>query len=441
MVSGNTKKKEMIKAMSDECKGDSGTAAIMRDWIGMLCDGGKGKHAGASTRRPQRHSPEVPFSFVCGARSSREWIKREGAACETGEWRNKRREHILRWSDPESALSCVMELTEYSDFPAMEWVVRLRCGGTRATEPLHDFRALDTSWKRAGEGEMPELRRAYGSDGRHDDFQHVRDELRQSMWDAGRTIRMDSAANAAFRKARNGSPSFLISDQRPSATWLPFFNLRTGSDGLFIALGRSGRWFAEFAHDGKGETAVSAGMEHLELRLRPGEEIRSPRVALLYWQGEPTHAHNSWRRFVLKHHSPSAAGQPVQVPVCNGSWGGTPTPGHLEAIEVIRRLRPYFLGDYHPLTPCVFDMDSWVAYQLILPEKQEGAILAFRRPESKMTSGCFRLQGLDAAQTYLFEDADGGTTMQVSGGDLMEKGLALSMDTPRASRLLFFSIG
>jgi len=421
--------------MSDECKGDSGTAAIMRDWIGMLCDGGKGKHAGASTRRPQRHSPEVPFSFVCGARSSREWIKREGAACETGEWRNKRREHILRWSDPESALSCVMELTEYSDFPAMEWVVRLRCGGTRATEPLHDFRALDTSWKRAGEGEMPELRRAYGSDGRHYDFQHVRDELRQSMWDAGRTIRMDSAANAAFRKARNGSPSFLISDQRPSATWLPFFNLRTGSDGLFIALGWSGRWFAEFAHDGKGETAVSAGMEHLELRLRPGEEIRSPRVALLCWQGDPTHAHNSWRRFVLEHHSPSAAGQPVQVPVCNGSWGGTPTPGHLEAIEVIRRQELHY--------DCYWVDAGWYGTSTKpCPSVFEGewSITGDWRVNRRYHPGGLKPIS-DAAQTYLFEDADGGTTMQASGRDLMEKGLALSMDTPRASRLLFFSIG
>ena len=30
-------------------------------------------------------------------------------------------------------------------------------------------------------------------------------------------------------------------------------------------------------------------------------------------------------------------GQPAPVPVCNGSWGGTPTKGHLDAIEEIRR--------------------------------------------------------------------------------------------------------
>ena len=103
---------------------------------------------------------------------------------------------------------------------------------------------------------------------------------------------MDRATNIAFRKVRNGSPSFVQDDGRASATWLPFFNLRTGADGLIAAVGWSGQWFAEFAHDGQGKTAISAGMENLELKLRPGEEIRSPRVALLYWQGDPLHSHN-----------------------------------------------------------------------------------------------------------------------------------------------------
>jgi len=687
--------------------------SMMQDWLNGLCGGKTSETEG----QPERHPLDVPFSFVCGERSSREWIRRENAVCETGEWRDGRRVHCLHWADQPSALSVTMELTEFADFPAMEWVVRLRYEGAAETEPIRDFKVLDTSWKCAREGEMPELRRAYGSDGRHDDFQLVRDELRQSMWDAGRTIRMDSAANAAFRKARNGSPQWVMNDGRTSATWLPFFNLRTGDDGLFVALGWSGRWFAEFAHAGKGLTTISAGMEHLDLRLRSGEEIRSPRIALLHWQEAPDCGHNLWRRFVLKHYSPTVEGQPVQVPICNGSWGGTPTAGHLDAIEVIRRqklpydyywvdagwygtsakpcpnvfegeweitgdwrvnplyhpnglkpvsdaahgagmkfllwfeperatygtpvtlehpewflrtsteppkpgenmllnlahpdawqwavemvsslitengidcyredfnmdpcpywdaadelgrkgwlesrfveglyafwdelrrrhphllidncasggrrleletvsrsvvlwrtdyncfphtraeasqvhtaglhlwlplnstspaakpgdtyqvrsaysaglnlklnqfgktdlsnpdlncdwyrdrlaeirrLRPYFQGDFHLLTPGAFDLDSWLVYQLIMPEKQEGAILAFRRPESPMSSGCFQLRGIDTAGTYTFEDADTGQTEVAGGQELAEKGLALTLETPRGSRLIFY---
>ncbi len=87
---------------------------------------------------------------------------------------------------------------------------------------------------------------------------------------------MNTAANNVLRQARNSSPPGLETDSRTSATWLPFFNLRTGGDGIVCALGWTGRWFAEFAHDGNGKTDIAAGMEHLNLRLQPGEEIRSP---------------------------------------------------------------------------------------------------------------------------------------------------------------------
>ncbi len=692
--------------------------ALIRAWVHSLTDPGAGSTDG-QVQKPGRYPPDLPFSFLCGTRSSREWVKRENAQCESGAWQNGKRLHSLRWRDAETDLHCVMELTEFRDFPAMEWLVRLRHDGAEATAPITDFKALNTFWTCAQEGEMPELRRAFGSDGRHDDFQYVCDELRQSMWNAGRTIRMGHAENAAFRKVRNGSPSFLPNDGRTSATWLPFFNLRTGGDGLISAVGWSGQWFAEFAHDGRGKTVMSAGMEHLALKMRPGEEIRSPRVLLLYWQGEPIHGHNVLRRFVLQHHSPQVSGRPVEVPVCNGTWGGTPTARHLATIEAIakhqlaydyywvdagwygtstkpcpsvfdgewsitgdwrvnrryhpdglkpvsdaahragmkfllwieperatygtpvtlehpewflrsskeapkpgeslllnlahpgawhwavetvsslvaengidcyredfntdpspfwanadepgrkgwleirfveglyafwdelrrrhpgllidncasggrrleletighsvalwrtdyncfphakaeasqvhtaglqmwlplnsacpkaqagdtyhvrsaysaglvlkveefglrdctaadfpwawfhrmileaKRLRPYFYGDFYPLTPCIVNPDAWLAYQLVLPDKQEGAVLAFRRAESPISSACFQLHGLDAAKTYEIEDADDGKKWLSVGQELSEKGLALSIATPRTSRLLFYSL-
>lgn len=308
---------------------------LVRGWASLLT-GAQGPSAGApAAAGAARHGTDVPFRFTCGSRSSRQWLTLTGARCDSGPWDGGRRHHRLGWRDADTALTCTMELTEHSQFPALEWVVRLRHEGRTETEPITDLRALDLSWTSAEAGTTPQLRRALGSDGRHDDFQCVCEDLRQSMWDAPRTVRMDAAANAAFRQARNGSPSFLAADSRPSATWLPFFSLRTGGDGLLCALGWSGRWFAEFAHDGRGRTAIAAGMEHLALRLQPGEEIRSPRVLLLYWQGTPLHGHNVLRQYLLQFHRPSVDGRPVQMPVCNGAWGGTPTAGHLEAIAAI----------------------------------------------------------------------------------------------------------
>lgn len=304
--------------------------ALVQGWVGRLLgriaqtdvDGG-------------RCLGSIPFSFRCGTRSSRDWLTLESADIESSHWNADKRIHLLRWHDPMNSLACEMELAEFADVPALEWVVRLRNDSCADTDPVSAFAALDLVWKCANAEEMPELRRSLGSDGRHDDFQYRRDELRQSMWGAGKvhTLRMDSEHNNAFRHVRNGS--HMPIDGRPSATWMPFFNLCTGADGLISAVGWGGQWFAEFAHDGKGTTAISAGMEHLSARLHPKETIRSPRMVLLYWQGNPVHGHNLLRRFLLEHHSPRIGGEQAQTPICNGSWGGTPTQSHLATVAAI----------------------------------------------------------------------------------------------------------
>jgi len=71
------------------------------------------------------------------------------------------------------------------------------------------------------------------------------------------------------------------------------------------------------------------------LRLRPGESIRTPRIALLFYEGEWIRGQNLWRRFILDHHRPSPAGKPLEPPVFNGNWGGTPASAHLANIEAI----------------------------------------------------------------------------------------------------------
>jgi alpha-galactosidase len=103
-----------------------------------------------------------------------------------------------------------------------------------------------------------------------------------------------------------------------------------------------------------------------------------------------------------------------------------------------KRLRPYFYGDYYLLTSCTFDPTAWLAYQLLLPDQQEGAVLAFRRAESPMTAAHFQLHDLDATANYEFECADSGQTWRTTGSELMNRGLAIAAEAPRTSRLLFY---
>ena len=88
----------------------------------------------------ERYVADLPFSFKCGERSSREWVTIETATIESGDWQDDNtRTHVLGWKDPETALYCEMELTEFQAFPAFQWVVRVRNDGQTDSAKVHDF--------------------------------------------------------------------------------------------------------------------------------------------------------------------------------------------------------------------------------------------------------------------------------------------------------------
>ena len=88
--------------------------ALIRAWAhSLITDPGAGSTDG-QVQEPGRCPPDLPFSFVCGTRSSREWVKRENAQCESGAWQNGKRLHSLRWHDAQADLHCVMQLYCFS---------------------------------------------------------------------------------------------------------------------------------------------------------------------------------------------------------------------------------------------------------------------------------------------------------------------------------------
>lgn len=315
-----------------------------------------------------RHSHDEPFSFKCGEKSSRELFKDTKPQVKSGEVKGGRKTHSLLWRNSDYPIACEMEITEFTEFPAFEWVISLRNEGSEDTELISDFKALDIFWKRKQDDEStPVLLRSLGSNARPDDFKLCRDELKCDLWTPGRTLRMDHESNAAFRKIRDIRAH--IDDYRPSSNWLPFFNLRTGADGIILAFGWSGEWFAEFAHDGQGKIDISAGMEHLSTKLLPGEEIRSLRILVFCWRGEEIHAQNIFRKFILRHHTPQENGKPAELPICNGTWGGRTTQEHLEIIgKITEHKLPYdcywidagWYGTSTEPCPNVFKGNWWI---------------------------------------------------------------------------------
>jgi alpha-galactosidase len=84
-------------------------------------------------------------------------------------------------------------------------------------------------------------------------------------------------------------------------------------------------------------------------------------------------------------------------------------------------LRPYFYGDYYPLTESRNNQDenNWLAYQLNRPSKGDGIIIAFRRKDCKQETIQVKPGGLDKTANYEINIHDYNLKMNLKGSELM----------------------
>ncbi|MFI5380687.1 MAG: alpha-galactosidase [Tepidisphaerales bacterium] len=98
-----------------------------------------------------------------------------------------------------------------------------------------------------------------------------------------------------------------------------------------------------------------------------------------------------------------------------------------------RELTDYFWGDFYPLTSWSSTSDVWMAWQLDRPEDGKGMVEAFRRPGSVYESAKFKLRGVDPAATYRVRNLDVEGETRVSGRELLDVGLPVTItDRPGA---------
>jgi alpha-galactosidase len=92
-----------------------------------------------------------------------------------------------------------------------------------------------------------------------------------------------------------------------------------------------------------------------------------------------------------------------------------------------RRVADNYYGDFYPLLPYRTEDDVWMAWQFNRPESGEGMVQVFRRPESPVTAATFKLRGLDPAVRYSMTNLDVPGTTEMTGRELMEKGLPVAL--------------
>ena len=253
--------------------------------------------------------PQAPvFSFKYGGRQAGSLI---------GAWERKTSKRTDRvwtvsYTDQGTGLTVEIEASLFADFPAAEWVVHLANNGARDTPLLEAIQAADADLDLAAAQTGLTLDWSRGAVATFDDFAPQQMVLR-----AGQKHSLESG------------------EGRSSSQVLPFFNLRGAGKGVVAAIGWSGSWAAEFAVDKAGATRLKAGMAWTSLILHPGERIRTPRMLLLFYEGDRWRGQNLLRQFILAHHRPKLRGQPLIAPVTCGNWGGTSAAVHLDNIRKI----------------------------------------------------------------------------------------------------------
>ena len=116
---------------------------------------------------------------------------------------------------------------------------------------------------------------------------------------------------------------FAPSGGRGSNGEFPYYNLVAPDGGLMIAVGWPGQWASSFTRDSGRTLRITAGQELTHLVLRPGEQVRTPLIAIVFWQGEDlVRAQNLWRRWMLAHNVPRTGDGKLPAPILFGNTSG-----------------------------------------------------------------------------------------------------------------------
>ncbi len=174
-----------------------------------------------------------------------------------------------------------LEAVLYPDLPIAEWTVYVKNDSGKIT-PKISFTALE-HWFPCG---CPTLYRHIGSDARPDDHMPFCDPL-------------------GYEEEVTVSPH----GGRSSNHEWPYFSVALGDYGVNVAIGWLGQWEASFfRRDG---LYITAGQQRLNSVMLPGEEFRSPRIVLQYWdcgglseKKAVRRSQNIFRRYMRQYNMP-----------------------------------------------------------------------------------------------------------------------------------------
>ena len=230
-------------------------------------------------------SQTVPFSFMYGARQSDKLLATWRVTRTTSRIDSARTRRTVSYNDPKTGLQVRCEAVEYKNFPTVEWTLYFKNTGSADTPIIENIQAINSKFTRGRDGEF------------------VLHHESGSLMLASDCQPFETTLGPGSEKA------LATSGGRPCNANMPYFNISWPSGGVIVVVGWPGQWSAKFTRDNSDGLTVKAGQELTHFKLHPGEEVRSPLMAVQFYDGDWNRGQNIWRRWMIDLNIPRPGGK------------------------------------------------------------------------------------------------------------------------------------
>lgn len=235
----------------------------------------------------------LPFSFTYNSAASSgpnlfsSWTRLDTV---TNVLDANRTQYTLIWTNGSNGLQVRCVALEYLDYPMVEWTVYFKNTGSSRTPILENIQGLNLTLSRTSASEFI----LHGNQG---DYQSPNGY-------APFQITLDPSTINKF------SPPSISGKSCDGPTGWPYYNLQTPGGGIILAIGWPGQWASSFTRDAVNHLQIQAGQQLTHLYMNPDEEIRTPLIAIMFWQGTNIiRSQNLWRHWYIAHEIPRTDGQ------------------------------------------------------------------------------------------------------------------------------------
>jgi alpha-galactosidase len=233
---------------------------------------------------------EPVFSFMYDGKASKDFLKNWDFESKTVSIDKNRKQTTFIYTDPATKLEARCVAVQWLNFPVVEWTVYLKNTSDVNSQMIEHLRGINTTISQPAT-ESIVLHYNNGDECNPNSF-------------APKQSDMTVGSKMKFAPAGGRGTNF---------AW-PYYNFKIADKGFLFVVGWPGQWSAKFSRDNTG-LKLNAGQEQTHFVLLPGEEVRTPLIAMMFYNGDWVRGQNLWRQWMIQHNVPKDHGKQLTPPL------------------------------------------------------------------------------------------------------------------------------